>query len=630
MQSYGDYCALARISAEDQAIGLTTLLSSNLRAALDNLSANERRDFPTVRATLLRAGAYTQEACQNCFFEADPSPEETTLAYLHRKQQLFNDWLQAAGVGDHMIKDFIVVDDFLHHMPPSFGAYVREGDSYAIRTVSNRGDRYLDLHHSGRRLASVQQKHLQREGMKCTRCHHPAKINHQHRHQQQNNHHRKDQGPHQNQGSTKNSYHGAPNGNGTSKSTHQAKPPLAGLPRRYCSYHRSHSHSTEECQTKQHEKQPPWKQKGLSAMETSLLAAPPADFLPPQEAPEPDTVTTSSSSNMGTAPQHYSQHEEPWAHPYGSTARLSTLSIGNSSLLQTCEGELNGHQVTILLDSGAEGIFVDRALVHDSQFTGETVQVKWPEGAPVHRPLCRVYINCPYYTGTYLAVALNQPAQSVYLGHVPGSLPFPGNAAAKEFDKALQNMLPQSPESTDALGSDGDALRTSDVQAQTQIPHFGDSVPHHGGTLSTLSTDLSPSATVQTCSGSQRLSLRVFCAPRPADYELLKKATREGMRSHIYVDTVALHSPEAETVINKSFLACSTFGFSQVLTLENETNIKETFEAFWCLLEVCHLIISVFHAQSSSICERYQGTLTRCLSQLFHCCRLDIESIHQM
>ena len=136
LRSYEDYCALTSVSAEDQAIGLTSLLPSNLRAALDNLSCEERRDYPTVRETLLRVGAYTQEAYRRHFLEADPMGQESTHSFLMRKRQYLNDWLQAAGVGDDLLRDFFVVDDLIHSMPPSFGAYVREGDTYNIRTLT--------------------------------------------------------------------------------------------------------------------------------------------------------------------------------------------------------------------------------------------------------------------------------------------------------------------------------------------------------------------------------------------------------------------------------------------------------------------------------------------------------------
>ena len=66
-----------------------------------------------------------------------------------------------------------------------------------------------------------------------------------------------------------------------------------------------------------------------------------------------------------------------------------------------------------------------------------------PEGSPVKRPVCRIHLECPYYTGPYLAVALNKPAQQVYLGPIPGSKPFPGTAAA--LSPCANTKVPQSP-----------------------------------------------------------------------------------------------------------------------------------------------------------------------------------------
>ena len=509
LQSYSAYCALAGISEEDKAIGLTSLLPTNLRNALDSLSHGERADFDIVRATLLQAGAYTLEACRRRFFEADPTPEETHLAFLMRRRQFFDDWVKAVGVTTlEDFGDYFSVDTFLRRMSPSYGAYIREGDSYATRDVARRGDRYLDLHHSGKRLYTLQQQHYAHLGFhQRARRSYPTRTDtHQHKKNRNRN-----QGTSHNEGAAKTSYQNQARQSPSNQGGHQ----------KFCSIHQSHTHSTHECQAKSQQKQQ-WNKKGLGAISASPSTASPVDPHPPQEAtesshpPERETVTVSSSSSShGSAPRHNSQPEESSGPPYDSPARLSAMSKDRGTLLQTCEGELNDHAVTILLDSGADGLFVDSALVSDPQFTGEKVQVQMPEGPPVTRPLCRVYLRCPYFTGTYLAVALNNPAQDVYLGNIHGSKPFPSSVTARESDKNLQKMLPE-PEPIDVPGSDGDALCTPDVQAQAQVSHPGDTVPLNGGDPS---TDSSPLAAVQTRSVSRGPNQEGLNAPLPADFE---------------------------------------------------------------------------------------------------------------
>ena len=761
LQSYATYCGLAGINEENKAIGLTNLLPLNLRAALDNLTASDRRDFNIVRATLLRAGAYTQEACRSRFNEADPNKEETNLAFLMRKRQLLDDWLQSAGVDDTQLRDFLTVDDFLHRMPPSYGAYVREGDSYAIRKVAGRGDRYLDLHHSGKSVHALQQYHYARFASHlCVKCHHPTKPFKQQKNQQSPK--VKTPGTNQqSQGAT---------GNSNQNPAHHPSSKQAGKGK-FCTYHQSSTHSTEECYSRNQTK--PFKKKGLGAISTTLPEAsshePTSSQEPawPASPPDKETVTVSESSSPG----------ESSGTPYNSPARLFAMSQDNGVLLQTCDGELDGQAVTILLDTGAEGIFVDRNLIQDSQLTGETVQVQWPEGPPVTRPLARVKLHCHYYKGTCLAVALNNPAQQVYLGPIHGSKPFPGTAAAKDFESSLLEMLPQPSEPIDALGSEVDALCTPNTQAQDQFSQEGDTVPPQGGELGTASSPLTTAA-VQTRSGTQGSNQEAPQAPLPPDFEpqdlllnrtqfaedqkacptlsswhklaqtgqekvhrkgacitkyiykkelLYQQTTAGGQETsrlcipechkqqvlyiahhnplaghrglsrtlaHIersfvwpyiredvnryvhschtcqitaprgsakaplgitklseqpfarvavdilgpinpssasgkrfiltyvdlasrYADAVALRGIDSDSVANALFEICSRVGFPEVLTSDNGTNFtSKTFEAFLSMLRVRHIRTSVYHAQSNGVCERYNGTLKRCLRRL--------------
>ena len=146
----------------------------------------------------------------------------------------------------------------------------------------------------------------------------------------------------------------------------------------------------------------------------------------------------------GQCPFPEYQDDTPYENP-----NLGSLSKGNSGILNTCDGTLNKHDVSVLLDSGAEGIFVDRKFVPDDQLTGKMVSVKQAEGPPLLRPLCHVQLNCPYFQGSYLAVALENPTYDVYLGQVPGPKPFPGTKAAAAQHSLIQEALPRLPEPLD-------------------------------------------------------------------------------------------------------------------------------------------------------------------------------------
>ena len=84
-----------------------------------------------------------------------------------------------------------------------------------------------------------------------------------------------------------------------------------------------------------------------------------------------------------------------------------------------------------------------------------------------------------------------------------------------------------------------------------------------------------------------------------------------------YPDAVALSSMDAESVALALFEICSRVGFPEVLTSDNGSNFtSQLFESFLNLLQCRHIRTSVYHAQSNGACERYNGTLKRCLRKL--------------
>ena len=84
-----------------------------------------------------------------------------------------------------------------------------------------------------------------------------------------------------------------------------------------------------------------------------------------------------------------------------------------------------------------------------------------------------------------------------------------------------------------------------------------------------------------------------------------------------YPDAVPLSSITTEAVAQALFEICSRVGFPEQVTSDNGSQFTSRhFEAFCNLLEMKHIRTSVYHAQSNGVCERYNGTLKRCLRKL--------------
>ena len=88
--------------------------------------------------------------------------------------------------------------------------------------------------------------------------------------------------------------------------------------------------------------------------------------------------------------------------------------------IQTCEGDLNGKPVTVMLDSGCTTVGVRTKLCFPEQFTGEYQDCRLFTGEVVTFPLVKVNLNTQYFAGEVLACAIDNPVCDVILGRIPG------------------------------------------------------------------------------------------------------------------------------------------------------------------------------------------------------------------
>ena len=469
LSSYENYGSLVRKTPEQMAIELTALLPYDLRLVLECLSSADRSDFSRVKATLLRSAAFTPKVCRQRFKEAAPLPGDTVRSFLQRKHKYLQDWLDVAKVPDDQLKQFMVVEDFLHHAPPSLTAYVveKETHNYEVEKIADTADRFLEIHCQGQSLKNylhsqrARSSHPVRNGSSSSSSSSPSSSS-QHRHTPSHPPSTHKHGSTHMQQSSGGQTQAKPMSPSEKGTTFYSKP----MPPKYSTYRNSRSHSTEEChgwglgyrQSIYASQNPPMSQglgspsKHINPRDTytldhhSVLPAPPKDNLNSNFSSNPNHITSPLDLVPNSVQDTNAVRDLTDIPPSSSSARLAAMTVDDGATLNTCRGTLNGEPVTILLDSGAEGIFVDRAYVSDSQLTGDMVHVRLPEGPPVNRPLCRIQLDCPYYKGTHLAVALNSPAQSVYLGQIQGCKPFPGTSAALEEEAVLATHLPKAPE----------------------------------------------------------------------------------------------------------------------------------------------------------------------------------------
>ena len=127
--------------------------------------------------------------------------------------------------------------------------------------------------------------------------------------------------------------------------------------------------------------------------------------------------------------------------------------------VKTCKGTLNSQDVTVLLDSGSDHIFVARKFVTPASYTGEKVTARTAAGPIPGCPIAAASFHCPYLKqGATRVVVLDDPSYDVLLGRVPGSSPFEEKEEDPRFHPpetatVLKKLLPSEPLLSPALPS---------------------------------------------------------------------------------------------------------------------------------------------------------------------------------
>ena len=114
--------------------------------------------------------------------------------------------------------------------------------------------------------------------------------------------------------------------------------------------------------------------------------------------------------------------EEDDLPPVNCTAVSSQVPRGDIKIVK---GTLNNKEVTVLLDGGADSIFVSRRLVSPDVYTGQTFQTRTATQLITGCPAARINFSCPYYEGGDTSgIVLDNLAYDVILGRVRGTSPF--------------------------------------------------------------------------------------------------------------------------------------------------------------------------------------------------------------
>ena len=107
----------------------------------------------------------------------------------------------------------------------------------------------------------------------------------------------------------------------------------------------------------------------------------------------------------------------------GKEVELVSVGCGSTNQLglQVWRGVLNGRDVSVLRDTGCNGIVVKKEFVDDHQFTGRYKYIARIDKTLLKAPVAKVSISTPFLTGEFEALCLNDALCDLTIGNVEGA-----------------------------------------------------------------------------------------------------------------------------------------------------------------------------------------------------------------
>ncbi|KAK7087226.1 hypothetical protein V1264_021301 [Littorina saxatilis] len=364
---FDKHAASLKWSKDEKALILPTLLRGRALNYFQELPVEDTNDYAKLSAHLLKRFKCTEEGFRTQFRSCKPESGETMHVFFSRMRRFFTRWTDMAGVGTDfaLLCDLVLREQILSSCASSLVTFLKEDKHTTAQTMIDAAERYREAHPSQNLAAKGSSDPLLANvGLPSGRGGHSGGRG-GHRFSKKNS--QADTNPPTEQSSPDNK-----GGRGAS----QAGRGRGGQNyQRKCWWCQDTSHKLADCPKKMH---------------------------------------TASVSVVTVEESSCSEDEQ------------SVASVGFSGSdelpesIQTCEGTLNGSEVTVMLDSGCSTVGVRKSLVRDDQFTGKVQVCRQFSGDLVRLPIAIVSLDTPYFSGSVEACVIDNPVCDVILGRIQG------------------------------------------------------------------------------------------------------------------------------------------------------------------------------------------------------------------
>ena len=404
------YSKASGFDDKEKAIALASLISGEVWTVVQTMSPDDQLSYSAIKKTLLSSFQYTTEGFKMRFKNMKPTTSDNLARFSQKALVAYDDWLKSANVKltVEALREFFVMDLIYDILPTSIKTYIKERDSKTLQDLIKYGDIYIEARPNCSLENLCSKKDEQKSKAPSSKNNGSSKPSNGHI---QNSSPDSQVGRYpQKQNNESIQY--------KTTSSHSSSEPNSPRPvegEYYCSKHGAGNHSSEQCFTLHPELRP---RGSRSPTQVSHISISENEELGHQ-------LPSNSRNSLEISEEEKNSQIPPIKAPLDLMHSSSKTPSLQRAVLHKTSGLVNGTEVNILLDSGAECVFVDGNLVDKNAYLGNYMEVEFPEGPPVLRPLVNVNIDCPYFKGEVTAIALQNPRHAVFLGEIPGTLPFP-------------------------------------------------------------------------------------------------------------------------------------------------------------------------------------------------------------
>ncbi|KAK7100281.1 hypothetical protein V1264_023261 [Littorina saxatilis] len=365
----------ARWQRDDWAILLSAHLTGAALEVYARLSNDDARDYDVLKEALLRCYNFTERGYRQRFRECQPLSGETPSQFVERLSSYLQKWVELSGEEQsyESLRDLIVKEQFLNACPKDLATRLEEQKLRGLKDITDAAERYLIAH--GRTLGtSKSSKPFQKSGNQGNQ---PAKG-------------QTESAPSSNEGQNITCFHCNAMGHRVAN----------------CPQKKNNGHVNDKAQ--EHRRRYYDNKRQTSGSNQQVCAS--SVILPraAEQVATPSDVEECLSDGQLLLANGKSI----------SVVASAAVSVSN---MPVSKGFVEKQEVTVLRDSGCNGVIVKEDLVPTEKFTGDFKWTLMADSKCVKAPVVKIQIDTPYFTGEVEAVCLKKPLYDLLIGNIGGA-----------------------------------------------------------------------------------------------------------------------------------------------------------------------------------------------------------------